>query len=368
MIEFVLPVQIQMTQRRDSQLQLQSKEEDNSFSKKMNEKLVKKNDSQQTEKNEPPKEIKQCVQEGSKLQKKELPVLKEEAEEKKSTEELLVAVSEQILAIQQLHAQPELLYQYIQKLQELCKTYGNIKLNELPPNELQKLVSFVKDLNIQNTVCLEETIQMTLDKLAPPEKMMEFAKNVQSETCDLMKKDLPQEVTTVLKKEEKAKPIELGDTDVQLITREHDVKQIFSGNDQVVKENIQTQKVSLPELGKKMEAQVEELQKFVVRQERVLFQLNPEKLGTLTVYMKKQGDQIEVHVERDKQDGKKRVELSFDELKTKVRDEEIHIELSYTDKDQKRERHEREQPHKPKQVVVREEQKAEQDFAGLLEE
>lgn len=35
-----------------------------------------------------------------------------------------------------------------------------------------------------------------------------------------------------------------------------------------------------------MEAQVEALQKFVVKQERVLFQLNPEKLGTLTVFMK----------------------------------------------------------------------------------
>lgn len=35
-----------------------------------------------------------------------------------------------------------------------------------------------------------------------------------------------------------------------------------------------------------MEAQVEAMQKFVVKQERVLFQLNPEKLGTLTVFMK----------------------------------------------------------------------------------
>lgn len=38
-----------------------------------------------------------------------------------------------------------------------------------------------------------------------------------------------------------------------------------------------------------MEAQVEAMQKFVVKQERVLFQLNPEKLGTLTVFMKKHG-------------------------------------------------------------------------------
>ncbi len=59
-----------------------------------------------------------------------------------------------------------------------------------------------------------------------------------------------------------------------------------TSTEQIGKSNSGTEKVSLPDLGKKMEAQVEALQKFVVKQERVLFQLNPEKLGTLTVFMK----------------------------------------------------------------------------------
>lgn len=59
-----------------------------------------------------------------------------------------------------------------------------------------------------------------------------------------------------------------------------------TSTDQIGKSNSGAEKVSLPDLGKKMEAQVEALQKFVVKQERVLFQLNPEKLGTLTVFMK----------------------------------------------------------------------------------
>ncbi len=49
------------------------------------------------------------------------------------------------------------------------------------------------------------------------------------------------------------------------------------GSEPVAKQNGTTEKVTLPDLGKKMEAQVEVLQKFVVKQERVLFQLNPEK-------------------------------------------------------------------------------------------
>lgn len=77
------------------------------------------------------------------------------------------------------------------------------------------------------------------------------------------------------------------------------------GSDPIVRQNGTTEKVTLPDLGKKMEAQVEALQKFVVKQERVLFQLNPEKLGTLTVFMKKHGDQIDVHVEMEKHDDEK---------------------------------------------------------------
>ncbi|MGG2066242.1 flagellar hook-length control protein FliK [Bacillus sp. S14(2024)] len=404
MIGNVLPVQLNVPQRKDKQLELQSKEEQTSFSEKMNEKAVKEQKPQKIEKNEVPKEIQQSAQQRNKMNKKESFVPKEETEEKKEIEELLVAISGQMFSIAQLHAQPELLYQYIQKIQELYKTYGNMKLNELPPTELQQLVAFLKDFNIENTICLEDTMQVTLEKLAAPEKMMELAKAVQSETFDLSKKDIleeatiaqkkaisqevtiageknisqeatiaikknvPEETITAIKKENQGKLIELGDTDVQLTTGEQHVKPILLGNDQVVKENIPTQKVALPDLGKNMEAQVAELQKFVVKQERVLFQLNPEKLGTLTVYMKKQGDQIQVHVEMDKHEVKKKVEIIFDELKNKLRDKEIHIELSYTDKEQKREQHEREQPHKQKQMAAKEEQKAEKDFAGLLEE
>lgn len=380
MIGNVLPVQLNVPQRKDKQLEFQPKEEQASFSEKMKEKPVKKQKTQKIEKNEVPKKIQQSAQQGNTIHKKESFVQKEETKEKKEIEELLVAVSGQMFSIAQLHTQPELLYQYIQKIQELYKTYGNIKLNELPPQELQQLVAFLKDFNIKNTICLEDTMQATLEKLAAPEKMMELAKIIQSENCDLTKKGEQQESVAMIQKDaegkpivtiqkdEKDKPIESANADFQLAKMEQDGKPFLLGNDQVAKQDVQTQKVSLPDLGKKMEAQVADLQKFVVKQERVLFQLNPEKLGTLTVYMKKQGDQIQVHVEMDKHEAKKKVEIIFDELKNKLKDKEIHIELSYTDKEQKREQHEREQPHKRKQVVVKEEQKAEQDFAGLLEE
>ncbi|MEH7462407.1 flagellar hook-length control protein FliK [Bacillus thuringiensis] len=368
MIESVLPVQLNLPQRKEKPLEVQPKEEQTSFSEKMNEKLVEKPKRSTIEKSEPPKEMKENSYEveKSKFVKKESLVSKEEKEEDKPIEELLLAISEQMLGIEQLRAQPESLYQYIQKIQTIYETYGNIKLNELPATELQSLMGFLKENNIQNTICLEDTIGMALEKLTTPENMTEFAKIVQSETCDLMKKE--QEPIATISKHEVEKTSELGDTDVQLPTGESNAKPLLVGNDSVVKQDIPAQKVSLPDLGKKMEAHVEALQKFVVKQERVLFQLNPEKLGALTVYMKKQGDQIQVHIEMDKHDAKKKVEIIFEELKNKLKEKDIQIELSYTDKDQKREQQEKGQQYKQKQVVVKKEQKAEQDFAGLLEE
>lgn len=142
-----------------------------------------------------------------------------------------------------------------------------------------------------------------------------------------------------------------------------------TGTDQIGKSNSGAEKVTLPDLGKKMEAQVEALQKFVVKQERVLFQLNPEKLGTLTVFMKKHGDQIDVHVEMEKHDAKKRVEIIFDELKLKLKEKEINIQISYSDKDENRkEQREQEQRQKQKLASTKHEKQHAKEFAGLLEE
>ena len=61
---------------------------------------------------EAPKEEKEYILSKQSVTKEE-PIVKKE--EKKETEQLLLAVSEQMVAIEQLRVQPELLYQYIQK-------------------------------------------------------------------------------------------------------------------------------------------------------------------------------------------------------------------------------------------------------------
>jgi hypothetical protein len=370
-IQSVLPVQQSLPPQKEKGLEVQSKSEDSSFDRTMRMENKKQPKTEKMKQEEAPKEEKKEYILSKQSVTKEEPIVKKE--EKKETEQLLLAVSEQMVAIEQLRVQPELLYQYIQKIQELYKEYGNIKLNELPANELQQLQELLSNMNIKNAICLEDTMQMVLDKVTMPEQTMQVLKVVETETCNIAKKqedskdldvDLPKAEGDDVK-------IELAEGDVLNDSSSTGAELLnkATGTDQIGKSNSGAEKVSLPDLGKKMEAQVEALQKFVVKQERVLFQLNPEKLGTLTVFMKKNGDQIDVHVEMEKHDAKKRVEIIFDELRLKLKEKEINIQISYSDKDENRkEQREQEQRQKQKLASTKHEKQHSKEFAGLLEE
>ena len=370
-IQSVLPVQQSLPPQKEKGLEVQSKSEDSSFDRTMRMENKKQPKTEKMKQEEAPKEEKKEYILSKQSVTKEEPIVKKE--EKKETEQLLLAVSEQMVAIEQLRVQPELLYQYIQKIQELYKEYGNIKLNELPAAELQQLQELLSNMNIKNAICLEDTMQMVLDKVTMPEQTMQVLKVVETETCNIAKKqeeskeldgDLPKAEGDDVK-------IELPEGDVfnDSSSAGAELLNKATSTEQVGKSNSGAEKVSLPDLGKKMEAQVEALQKFVVKQERVLFQLNPEKLGTLTVFMKKHGDQIDVHVEMEKHDAKKRVEIIFDELRLKLKEKEINIQISYSDKDENRkEQREQEQRQKQKLASTKHEKQHAKEFAGLLEE
>ncbi|MED3524455.1 flagellar hook-length control protein FliK [Bacillus thuringiensis] len=368
-VKSVLPVQQSLPPQKEKGLEVQSKNEDSSFDRTMRMENKKQPQTEKTKREEAPPEEKKDYILSKKSVTKEEPNVKKE--EKKETEQLLLAVSEQMVAIEQLHVQPELLYQYIQKIQELYKEYGNIKLNELPAAELQQLQELLSNMNIKNAICLEDTMQMVLNKMKMPEQTMQALKVVETETCNIAREQEESKEVDLPKLESDDAKVELPEVDVLNDSSSAGAELLnkTTSTEQIGKSNSGAEKVSLPDLGKKMEAQVEALQKFVVKQERVLFQLNPEKLGTLTVFMKKHGDQIDVHVEMEKHDAKKRVEIIFDELKLKLKEKEINIQISYSDKDENRkEQREQEQRQKQKLANTNHEKQQSTEFAGLLEE
>lgn len=368
-IQSVLPVQQSLPPQKEKGLEVQSKNEDSSFDRTMRMENKKQPQTEKTKREEARKEERKDYILSKKSVTEEEPIVKKE--EKKETEQLLLAVSEQMVAIEQLHVQPELLYQYIQKIQELYKEYGNIKLNELPAAELQQLQELLSNMNIKNAICLEDTMQMVLDKMKMPEQTMQALKVVETETCNIAKEQEESKEVDLPKLESDDAKVELPEVDALNDSSSAGAELLnkTTSTEQIGKSNSGAEKVSLPDLGKKMEAQVEALQKFVVKQERVLFQLNPEKLGTLTVFMKKHGDQIDVHVEMEKHDAKKRVEIIFDELRLKLKEKEINIQISYSDKDENRkEQREQEQRQKQKLANTNHEKQQSTEFAGLLEE
>lgn len=367
-LQFVLPVQQSIPPQKEKGSEIQSKNEDSLFNQTMRIENKKKPKAEQVKQDEELKEEKKEYLLVKKPVTKEKPLVQKE--EKKEAEQLLLAVSEQMVAIEQLHVQPELLYQYIQKIQELYKEYGNIKLNELPAAELQQLQELLSNMNIKNAICLEDTMQMVLDKLAVPEQTMQALKIVESETCNIAKKQEEFKDADLPKVENDDVKVELPESDLLNDSSSTGAELLNkTTSTEIGKSNSGAEKVSLSDLGKKMEAQVEALQKFVVKQERVLFQLNPDKLGTVTVFMKKHGDQIDVHVEMEKHDAKKRIEIIFDELKLKLKEKEIHIQISYSDKDENRkEQREQEQRQKQKLASAKQENRESKEFAGLLEE
>ncbi|MBJ7945857.1 flagellar hook-length control protein FliK [Bacillus cereus group sp. N24] len=369
MIQSVLPVQQSLPPQKEKGLEIQSKNENSSFDRTLRMENKQQPKTEKTKREEAPKEEKKEYNLSKPSVTKEEPSVKKE--EKKETEQLLLAVSEQMVAIEQLRVQPELLYQYIQKIQELYKEYGNIKLNELPAGELQQLQELLSNMNIKNAICLEDTMQMVLDKVKMPEQMMHALKVVETETCNIAKKQEESKDVDLLKSESDDVKVELPEVDSLSDSSSTGAELLnkATSTDQIGKSSSGAEKVTLPDLGKKMEAQVEALQKFVVKQERVLFQLNPEKFGTLTVFMKKHGDQIDVHVEMEKHDAKKRVEIIFDELRLKLKEKEINIQISYSDKDENRkEQREQEQRQKQKLASTQHEKQQSKEFAGLLEE
>lgn len=368
-IQSVLPVQQSLPPQKEKGLEIQSKNENSSFDRTLRMENKQQPKTEKTKREEAPKEEKKEYNLSKPSVTKEEPSVKKE--EKKETEQLLLAVSEQMVAIEQLRVQPELLYQYIQKIQELYKEYGNIKLNELPAGELQQLQELLSNMNIKNAICLEDTMQMVLDKVKMPEQMMQALKVVETETCNIAKKQEESKDVDLLKSESDDVKVELPEVDSLSDSSSTGAELLnkATSTDQIGKSNSGAEKVTLPDLGKKMEAQVEALQKFVVKQERVLFQLNPEKFGTLTVFMKKHGDQIDVHVEMEKHDAKKRVEIIFDELRLKLKEKEINIQISYSDKDENRkEQREQGQRQKQKLASTQHEKQQSKEFAGLLEE
>ncbi|MBC2328864.1 flagellar hook-length control protein FliK [Listeria swaminathanii] len=126
--------------------------------------------------------------------------------------------------------------------------------------------------------------------------------------------------------------------------------------------------VTLKQLDKTITDQIEQLQKFQVKQNKAFFAIQPESLGKVEVLLKKMPDKIFVHIEYQEQTAKQKLEQMAQDLHNRFRDRGVEVAVTMTEKQAPKEngqgsdaRHqgeskkekERENPHqqRPKQQV-----------------
>ncbi|MCP8968849.1 flagellar hook-length control protein FliK [Ectobacillus ponti] len=224
-------------------------------------------------------------------------------------QELLLAVSDKGLALEKLKDRPEILEQLTALLQSM---QGNTPISQLP-----QVQQFLQEQGLETIAGPGQSAAQLLQSLA-----------------DLQPSLLVEDVSLPAAADEKDKQkddIKDGmplDSLHALTAETVQPKQPNGG---------QPEKVPVADLKEHMQQKVEELQKFVARNERIYMQLDPDRFGTLHVFLRKQGDQIHVHVEGQRNEMQKQVENIFQELKHQLKERNIDVQLSYTERDNKQE-------------------------------
>ncbi|MBC6179621.1 flagellar hook-length control protein FliK [Listeria welshimeri] len=90
--------------------------------------------------------------------------------------------------------------------------------------------------------------------------------------------------------------------------------------------------VTLKQLDKNITDQIEQLQKFQVKQNKAFFAIQPESLGKVGVLLKKMPDKIFVHIEYQEQTAKQKLEQMAQDLHNRFRDRGVEVAVTMSEK------------------------------------
>lgn len=90
--------------------------------------------------------------------------------------------------------------------------------------------------------------------------------------------------------------------------------------------------VTLKQLDKNITDQIEQLQKFQVKQNKAFFAVQPESLGKVEVLLKKMPDKIFVHIEYQEQTAKQKLEQMAQDLHNRFRDRGVEVAVTMSEK------------------------------------
>ncbi|MBC1703514.1 flagellar hook-length control protein FliK [Listeria welshimeri] len=263
------------------------------------------------------------------------PLLKEDSENLAQVSPPLKAIAQPLVSAKLLEGEQETkLPDAPLELKEVKETLAAIAKQAIDQPKIESAPQVVQT-PVTNTL-KESTKNATREQQPPPELIMptkespKLAENVAKNQPVLAK--LPQEKEVVqLFKASIKEPVTVKEE--VAVKKPAESSNIWHDTAKQLTPTAKTEvPVTLKQLDKNITDQIEQLQKFQVKQNKAFFAIQPESLGKVEILLKKMPDKIFVHIEYQEQTAKQKLEQMAQDLHNRFRDRGVEVAVTMSEK------------------------------------
>ncbi|MBC2345804.1 flagellar hook-length control protein FliK [Listeria welshimeri] len=269
------------------------------------------------------------------MQNSPAPLLKEDSENLAQVSPPLKAIAQPLVSAKLLEGEQETkLPDAPLELKEVKETLAAIAKQAIDQPKIESAPQVVQT-PVTNTP-KEATKNATREQQPPPELIMptkespKLAENVAKNQPVLAK--LPQEKEVVQLFKASIKELVTAKEEVA-VKKPEESSNIWHDTAKQLTPTAKTEvPVTLKQLDKNITDQIEQLQKFQVKQNKAFFAIQPESLGKVEVLLKKMPDKIFVHIEYQEQTAKQKLEQMAQDLHNRFRDRGVEVAVTMSEK------------------------------------
>lgn len=263
------------------------------------------------------------------------PLLKEDSENLAQVSPPLKAIAQPLVSAKLLEGEQETkLPDAPLELKEVKETLAAIAKQAIDQPKIESAPQVVQT-PVTNT-SKEATKNATREQQPPPELIMptkespKLAENVAKNQPVLAKLPQEKEVVQLFKASIKEPVVAKEEVAVK---KPAESSNIWHDTAKQLTPTAKTEvPVTLKQLDKNITDQIEQLQKFQVKQNKAFFAIQPESLGKVEVLLKKMPDKIFVHIEYQEQTAKQKLEQMAQDLHNRFRDRGVEVAVTMSEK------------------------------------
>lgn len=263
------------------------------------------------------------------------PLLKEDSENLAQVSPPLKAIAQPLVSAKLLEGEQETkLPDAPLELKEVKETLAAIAKQAIDQPKIESAPQVVQT-PVTNTP-KEATKNATREQQPPPELIMptkespKLAENVAKNQPVLAKLPQEKEVVQLFKASIKEPVVAKEEVSVK---KPAESSNIWHDTAKQLTPTAKTEvPVTLKQLDKTITDQIEQLQKFQVKQNKAFFAIQPESLGKVEVLLKKMPDKIFVHIEYQEQTAKQKLEQMAQDLHNRFRDRGVEVAVTMSEK------------------------------------